>query len=56
MELREIALHSVLYCGIPAGGEALCTLDTILSESGRDSALRAPAVAGGTADRTASDT
>lgn len=42
VELREIALHSILYCGIPAGGEALRILDAILAEDGRDSVLREP--------------
>lgn len=43
VELREIALHSILYCGIPAGNEVLRVLDAILTEDGRDSVLREPA-------------
>ncbi|GAA4431134.1 4-carboxymuconolactone decarboxylase [Georgenia halophila] len=32
VELREIALHSVLYCGIPAANEGLRALDEVFAE------------------------
>lgn len=52
VELREIALHAILYCGIPAGGEALRVLDAVLAEDGGDSVLREPATRpGGPAGR-----
>ncbi|BCB76599.1 4-carboxymuconolactone decarboxylase [Phytohabitans flavus] len=40
VELREIALHAILYCGIPAGADGIRTLDAILAEVAPDSALR----------------
>jgi hypothetical protein len=45
-KLQEIVTrwcYAILCCGIPAGGEALRVLDTVLSEDGRDSVLREPA-------------
>lgn len=41
LELREIALHSILYCGIPAGVDGIRALDEVLTEIGNDS-LRTP--------------
>ncbi|MGO1183525.1 MAG: carboxymuconolactone decarboxylase family protein [Micrococcaceae bacterium] len=32
LELREIALHSILYCGIPAGVEGIRALEEVLAE------------------------
>lgn len=40
VELREIALHAILYCGIPAGNDGIRTLDAILAP---DSPLRTDA-------------
>lgn len=34
LELREIALHAVLYCGIPASNEGLRALEEVLEERG----------------------
>lgn len=33
-ELREIAIHSLLYCGIPAAVEAVRALNEVLDEKG----------------------
>jgi 4-carboxymuconolactone decarboxylase len=43
VELREIALHSLLYCGIPAANEGLRTLQAVLSEVDPESELLGPA-------------
>lgn len=43
VELREVALHSVLYAGIPAGVGGVKTLDELLAERRPDSPLRAAA-------------
>ncbi len=43
VELREICLHSILYCGIPAGAEGIRTLDAILADVDPESDLRKPA-------------
>jgi 4-carboxymuconolactone decarboxylase len=42
-ELREVALQSVLYAGIPAGVGGIRTLDELLAERRPDSPLRAAA-------------
>jgi len=34
LELREIVLHSILYCGIPAAVEGLRALEEVLTENG----------------------
>lgn len=34
LQLREIAVHSVLYCGIPASNEGLRALAEVLEEKG----------------------
>lgn len=34
LELREIAIHAALYCGIPASVEALQALDEVFTEKG----------------------
>jgi 4-carboxymuconolactone decarboxylase len=47
VELREISLHAILYCGIPAGGEAIRTLDAILTDADPDSNLLKPAARDG---------
>ncbi|WP_432828636.1 carboxymuconolactone decarboxylase family protein [Dactylosporangium sp. CA-092794] len=49
VELREIALHSILYCGIPAGVEGIRTLDGILADVAPGSALREDAARSGRA-------
>lgn len=41
VELREVALHAVLYAGIPAGAGAIRALDELLAEARPDSPLRA---------------
>ncbi|MBB4929577.1 4-carboxymuconolactone decarboxylase [Lipingzhangella halophila] len=41
VELREIMLHSYLYCGIPAAVEGIRTLDEILAQ--RDAGQEFPA-------------
>ncbi len=41
-ELREISLHAILYCGIPAANEGLRTLDAILASQHADSPLLGP--------------
>lgn len=43
VELREIALHSILYCGIPAGAEGVRMLEGILKELRPESELLDPA-------------
>jgi 4-carboxymuconolactone decarboxylase len=43
VELREVALHAVLYAGIPAGVGGIRTLEEILAQSRPDSPLRAAA-------------
>jgi 4-carboxymuconolactone decarboxylase len=40
-ELREVALHAVLYAGIPAGVGGIRMLDELLAELRPDSPLRA---------------
>jgi 4-carboxymuconolactone decarboxylase len=45
-ELREISLHALLYCGIPAAAEGIRTLDKVLADIDPDAALRAPAQRG----------
>lgn len=42
-ELREICLHAVVYCGIPAANEGLRTLDAVLTEEAPQSTLLEPA-------------
>lgn len=42
VELREICLHSIMYCGIPASNEGLRCLDAILKADYPDSPLLAP--------------
>lgn len=39
IELREIAVHSMLYCGIPASVEAMRALEEIVAEKGLSSVL-----------------
>lgn len=34
LELREVVVHSILYCGIPAAVEGLRALDEVLQERG----------------------
>lgn len=41
-ELREISLHAILYCGIPAANEGLRTLDALLAANAPESALLGP--------------
>lgn len=36
LELREIAVHSALYCGIPSAVEALHALNEVFTEKGVD--------------------
>ncbi len=43
VELREVALHAVLYAGIPAGVGGVRTLGEVLTELRPDSPLRAAA-------------
>jgi 4-carboxymuconolactone decarboxylase len=43
-ELREICLHAILYCGIPAGVEGIRTLDAVLREVAPESSILDPAV------------
>jgi 4-carboxymuconolactone decarboxylase len=43
VELREVALHAVLYAGIPAGVGGIRTLGELLAELRPDSPLRAAA-------------
>jgi 4-carboxymuconolactone decarboxylase len=45
VELREICLHAVAYCGIPSAGEGLRTLDKVLAARLPDSTLLRPAIA-----------
>ena len=52
VELREIALHAILYCGIPAGVEGIRTLDTILADVAPESALRKDAARSGRGSAT----
>ena len=39
LEIREIAIHSMLYCGIPAAVEGVRALEEILSDRGISSDL-----------------
>lgn len=39
IELREIVLHSILYCGIPTAVEGLRALEEVLSAEGIESPL-----------------
>lgn len=41
-ELREVCLHAILYCGIPAGVEGIRTLDTVLRELSPESSILGP--------------
>jgi len=34
LELREIAVHAILYCGIPAAVDGIQALDDVLTEKG----------------------
>jgi len=34
LELREIAVHAILYCGIPAAVDGIQALDEVLAEKG----------------------
>lgn len=43
VELREICLHSIMYCGIPASNEGLRCLEAILKADYPDSPLLKPA-------------
>lgn len=42
-ELRELCLHAVLYCGIPAANEGLRSLEAVLRERDDESPLLQPA-------------
>jgi 4-carboxymuconolactone decarboxylase len=44
IELREIVVHSILYCGIPAAVEGMRALSEILTEQGIELALDGEAV------------
>jgi 4-carboxymuconolactone decarboxylase len=46
-ELREICLHAVPYCGIPAANEGLRTLAAVLADERPDSSLLEPAARAG---------
>lgn len=39
VELREIAVHAVLYCGIPAANEGLRALEEVFAERGIEQRL-----------------
>jgi 4-carboxymuconolactone decarboxylase len=48
VELREVCLQAILYCGIPAGVAGIRTLDAVLREVDPGSSILSPA--GGEAD------
>lgn len=45
IELRELVVHSILYCGIPAAVEGMRALSEILTEQGIELSLDGEAVA-----------
>ena len=49
LELREIVVHSVLYCGIPAAVEGMRALEEVLGEQGLSGVLDGESTSGAAA-------